>query len=652
MAQKEKTMSEQAVTAVIICSCSGCLGDAIHWEEVTRALADHPANPRFIHDELACATDHLDTLQQALQDLHPQRVVVAACSPRDHETTFQQLLSAAGINPYLLQMVPVREQVAWVTASPAEATTKTIRLLQAALNRVLLQAPLEARTIPVCPDVVIIGGGPAGLQAARMLVRAGRRVTLIEREPFLGGIPVRLEELFPAMECGPCLLEPLLQEALHELDTTLFTHLTLAEVTALSGQFGAWTVTVRQQPRYVHPATCIGCQTCCSVCPERFPDPWTPGNQQTAIAMPFFGALPSVPSIAPTACRQLRDGSCRLCQDACPVAGTIDFDDSAQEFTLTAGALIVATGATEEQTLPPAFTDQPDICTAYGFERLLALNGPTGGHLLTAAGETPRSLAIIQCAGSLDPEEAFYCSGICCQVALKLAAVARRKQPELLITRLVREQVVPGPAASTLLLQDTSTVQRYAGLAGLRLEQERGRRILLVDGSAAIPADLIVLCRPFIPNAGSSAIARLLALQTDAAGFLAPLHGQSAPMEAARKGIYLAGSCRGPGSLQEAIIGGSAAAGLVLAELQPGRDLVIDPLVATVDETRCTGCQLCLSLCPFQAISWSAGQSVATISDLLCQGCGICAAACPAAAITANGATRAMLRAELRGILR
>ncbi len=643
-------MTETHTTAVIVCACSGCLGEAIDWDAVRSAFAEHPARPRFLFDELACAVDNRAALAEKLREMAPGRVVVMACSPRDHEETFRQILSAAGINPYLMQMIPVREQVAWVTRSRAEATAKATRLLRGALDRVTIHEPLTPRTVPVCPEVVIIGAGPAGLQSARVLLRAGRRVTLIERAPFIGGMAVRFDELFPSLECGSCLLEPWLQEILQAAGDGRLQLLLQAEATRVAGQFGVWHLTVRQHPRFVRTDSCIGCQSCVAACPVRTADPLAPGSDRPAIAAPFAGAQPGAPVLDPASCRQLQDGSCRLCQEVCPVPGTIDFDDTVRELTFTAGAIVVATGAEEMSFLPDGWGGEEDVHTACGFERLISRDGHTGGELVTAAGESPRSLAIVQCAGSLDPEGTFYCSGICCQEALKIAGIARRRVPELAVTRLVREQVVPGPAASTLLQLDESAVVRYGAFRELRMVREEGERTIRTDGQS-VPAEMVVLCRPHVPGPGTREIARLFRLPCDDDGFLSPLHPQISPFESARKGIYLAGSCREPGTIRDAVASGSAAAGLVLAELVPGQELVIDPQVAVVDNAACSGCGLCLTLCPYHAISWDEEGRVARILDILCQGCGTCVAACPAGAITARGASRAMLRAELKGVL-
>jgi heterodisulfide reductase subunit A len=333
------------------------------------------------------------------------------------------------------------------------------------------------------------------------------------------------------------------------------------------------------------------------------------------------------------------------------VEGSLVFEDGPGEYTVQAGAVLIASGAVERQALPPLFTGLSDVHTAYSFERLLSMNGPTGGELVLEGGAAPGSLAIVQCAGSLDPGEIPYCSGTCCRAALKYAHLAQGKVEGLVVTRLVREQSVPGVDARRQLENDHAAVVRYGGLAGLTLAGEGAkRRIVTADGSE-VPAELILLCRPVVPGEGTAALADLLELDRDQAGFLAPLHSLSGSCEAALKGIYLAGSCRGPADIREAFATGTAAAGLALSELVPGRDLVIDPQVAVVDAERCAGCRTCLQLCPYKAISWREADKVAEVSDLLCRGCGTCVAACPAGAIEGRGFNRDMLRAELEGVL-
>jgi heterodisulfide reductase subunit A len=643
-------MSTLPKTAVILCTCSGIISEKIDWGTVQTLLAGHPSKPVFKLDELACGSDNLEHLAAWLKEESPERVVVAACSPREHERTFRGLLADVGINPYFLQMINVREQVAWVTSDQQQATRKAARLLSAALNRVQRHEPLIERQVPVRTDVAIIGAGPAGMQAALTLARAGRQVTLIEKEPFIGGLPVRFEELFPNLECGPCLLEPVMGDLLHGPESEHLKLLTLSEVTEVKGSFGNWSLTVRQQPRYINHDLCIGCMVCAAVCPVRRFNKWNSSGDLAAVDSPFAGALPNLPHIDPDYCLKLKGEECGACLAECPVEGSLDFEETMREHTVEAGAIIVATGAVEKQLIPAPFTDLPDIHTGYSFERLLAMNGPTGGELLKADGTPPSSVAIVHCAGSLDDEIA-YCSGTCCRAALKYAHLAAGKVEGVAVTRLVREQSVPGVATAHQFHHDKSTVVRYSTFSELQVSASGPERHISCKNGEKVSADMIVLCRPLVPGEGTVAAAEILELDTDEAGFISQLHALSGSCETPLKGVYLAGNCRGPGDIREAFATGTAAAGFALSDLVQGRDLTVDPQVAVVDADKCAGCKTCIQVCPYKAISWNDVEKTADVADILCRGCGTCVAACPAGAIAARGFSREMLRAELEGVL-
>ena len=201
---------------VYFCRCGGIVSDKIDADEVHRRLVRLPEMGYFTAIDLACSEEGKAAMTADLAQRGPDRVVVIACSPREHEETFRAVLANAGINPFLMQMVNVREHVAWVTESGQTATDKAFHLARAALARVVHHEPLERREIDVSTDTLIIGAGPAGLKAAITLAEAGRKVVLVEKGPILGGMPVRYEEVFPRMECGPCVLEPFMAEAVRD----------------------------------------------------------------------------------------------------------------------------------------------------------------------------------------------------------------------------------------------------------------------------------------------------------------------------------------------------------------------------------------------------------------------------------------------------
>ena len=243
------------------------------------------------------------------------------------------------MNPYLLQVVNIREQVAWVTPDPEQATSKAIRAIRAGVARVEQQTPLMERSVDTDPNVVVIGAGPAGLKCAEALARAGRKVTVVEKTAVLGGLPVRYEELFPRLECGPCLLEPMLGEVMHGRSAERIDVNLLSEVTEVVGYEGNFTATVKTRPRYVDPAVCIGCNECIPPCPVvagRIPTTiaWGSGRRST-IPLPARCPTRQLSTIG-TACG-FRESRAHAAGEACPVPEAIVFDDSASTKEVKAG---------------------------------------------------------------------------------------------------------------------------------------------------------------------------------------------------------------------------------------------------------------------------------------------------------------------------
>ena len=127
-------------------------------------------------------------------------------------------------------------------------------------------------------------------------------------------------------------------------------------------------------------------------------------------------------------------------------------------------------------------------------------------------------------------------------------------------------------------------------------------------------------------------------------------HPKIDPVATMTEGIFIAGCAQGPKDIPAAINHGASAAARVISRIQQ-KQLALEPIRATINEEKCSGCRICNDLCPFNAISFIEERGVSTINKALCQGCGTCVAACPAGAISGTGFSDEQILAQLEGLL-
>ncbi|HWJ04113.1 MAG TPA: FAD-dependent oxidoreductase, partial [Verrucomicrobiae bacterium] len=323
---------------VFVCHCGSNIAGTVDCEKVAKEALKFP-NVAYATDyKYMCSEPGQQVIRDAIKEHNLDRIVVASCSPRMHEPTFRRCLESGGLNPYLLEMANIREHCSWVHPDKEKGTVKSIDLVRKAVAKVVKNEPLQKSFISITKRALVIGGGIAGIQAALDIAEAGYPVTIVEKEPSIGGRMAQIDKTFPTLDCSACILTPKMGEAANNPNIDIVTY---AEVENVDGYVGNFEVTIRKKARSVDMSKCTGCGMCLEKCPSKVPFEFEMEmGKRGAIYRPFPQAVPNKPAIDRVNCTKFKNGKCGICQKICPT-GAVDYEQQDELVTEQFGSIIV-----------------------------------------------------------------------------------------------------------------------------------------------------------------------------------------------------------------------------------------------------------------------------------------------------------------------
>jgi len=415
-------------------------------------------------------------------------------------------------------------------------------------------------------DVMVVGGGISGIQAALDLGTAGFKVYLVDKAPTIGGHMAQLDKTFPTNDCSMCIESPKFVECNRHPNIEIMTY---TEVDSVEGELGNFKVTLIKKPRYINENKCTGCTTCVEYCPVTYPDQFNQEiSKNKAVHIYFAQAIPLVAYIEES-CLYLKENKCRICEGVCK-NNAIDFTQTAKKVEVNVGAIILSPGF---EPYDPKLREEyrygefANVVTSLDYERLLCATGPYEGEILRASDKKhPHKIAWIQCIGSrqVTPGGNSYCSAVCCTYTQKQVILTKDHD---------------AGAECTIFHNDIRSYgkdferyyQRTEQLPGVRFsrsyvtivkEDPQTKNVTIRystpdDGVKEEEFDMVVLSVGLTPPAGYEDLAGKFGIELNAHGFCKtnPIN----PMETSRPGIFISGAFQGPVDIPEAVVTASGA---------------------------------------------------------------------------------------------
>jgi len=650
---------------VYVCHCGSNIAGTVDVVGVANWAAEKLGRQGVIiarEYKFMCSSLGQELIEKDIKELGLTRVVVAACSPHLHEKTFRTAAKNAGLNPYLVELASIREQVSWVHSDKAVATAKAKAVVSGAVARVIENRPLEEIKVPINPNTLVVGGGIAGIQSALEIANAGFHVYLVEREPSIGGHMAQFDKTFPTLDCSACILTPRMVEAGTHPNITL---LTWSEVTNVAGYVGNFHVTIKKKARFINEELCTGCGICQEKCPKKvIDDVYEAGlGYRKAVYTPFAQAVPNFPVMDKENCTYFIKGTCKACEKFCPT-GAIDFNQQDEMLHIDVGNIVLATGYDlfdARRVSNYGYGRLPNVFTSLEFERLSNAAGPTSGNIVLRDGKTtPKSVGIIHCVGSRDKNFNNYCSVICCMQGLKFAHLVHERTGATVYNFYIDMRTAYkayDEFYQRVLEEGTLFVRgKVAEVTdAARNEREKGRLIIQCEDTLAgkqrrIPVDMVILSSGLQPRADAKEVGKLFGISCSMDGWFTEKHPKLDPVATMTEGIYIVGCAQGPKDIPSSVAQGAAASARVLDKILQ-KEVALEPIKASVNQALCSGCRICNGLCPFNAITFIEDDKVTSINPALCQGCGTCVAACPAGAISGTGFSNEQIIAQIDGLM-
>jgi len=270
----------------------------------------------------------------------------------------------------------------------------------------------------------------------------------------------------------------------------------------------------------------------------------------------------------------------------------------------------------------------------------------------------PKEIVFIQCAGSRDPaNHCAYCSKICCMYTAKHAMMYRHKVPDGQAIVFYIDVRTGGKSFDEFYMRtvEEDKVLYIRGKVS-KIFKEGDKLIVwgvdtLTGKKVEVEADMVVLAMAMVKADGVQDLLKKLKISTDIHGFLAEAHPKLRPVESLNAGFFLAGCAHGPKDIPETVAQASAAAAKV-GGLFAQKELVHEPTTVPVNDELCSGCAICVTMCPYTARSMDPDRGVVAVNEILCEGCGACAAACPSGAAQQRNTTDDQIFSMLRAMLR